>query len=99
MAPAPTPAQTLLYVIFKMNWCCGVGVLKEPLHFGVAEPLEPELFIVEYLREFEAICKKALARESGVQMELFDEKKTGGRKSRDRVPLKVSKIFLKKFES
>jgi hypothetical protein len=31
-------------------------------------------FIVEYLREFEAICKKALARGSGAQMELFDEK-------------------------
>jgi hypothetical protein len=31
-------------------------------------------FIVEYLRKFEAICKKALARGSGAQMELFDEK-------------------------
>jgi hypothetical protein len=43
-------------------------------------------FIVEYLREYEAICKKALIRVSGAQMELFDEK-TRGRKSRDRVPL------------
>jgi hypothetical protein len=31
-------------------------------------------FIVEYLREYEVICKKALTRESGAQMELFDEK-------------------------
>jgi hypothetical protein len=32
-------------------------------------------FIVKYLREYEAICKKASTRESGTQMELFDEKK------------------------
>jgi hypothetical protein len=31
-------------------------------------------FIVEYLREYEAICKKALTRGSVAQMELFDEK-------------------------
>jgi hypothetical protein len=31
-------------------------------------------FIVEYLCEYEAICKKALTRVSGAQMELFDEK-------------------------
>jgi hypothetical protein len=31
-------------------------------------------FIVEYLRKYEAICKKALTRVSGAQMELFDEK-------------------------
>jgi hypothetical protein len=31
-------------------------------------------FIVEYLREYEAIYKKALTRVSGAQMELFDEK-------------------------
>jgi hypothetical protein len=43
-------------------------------------------FIVEYLREYEAICKKALTRVSEAQMELFDEK-TRGRKSRERVPL------------
>jgi hypothetical protein len=30
-------------------------------------------FKVEYLREFEAICKKALTRESGAQVGLFDE--------------------------
>jgi hypothetical protein len=30
-------------------------------------------FIVEYLREYEAMCKKALNRVSGAQMELFDE--------------------------
>jgi hypothetical protein len=46
-------------------------------------------FIVEYLREFEAICKKALAHGSGAHIELFDEK-NGGRKSRDRVPLRKS---------
>jgi hypothetical protein len=32
-------------------------------------------FKVEYLREYEAICKKALTRGSRAQMELFDEKK------------------------
>jgi hypothetical protein len=42
--------------------------------------------IIDYLREYEAICKKALTRVSMAQMELFGEK-TGGRKSRDRVPL------------
>jgi hypothetical protein len=31
-------------------------------------------FIVEYLREYEAICKKALTRRSRAEMELFDEK-------------------------
>jgi hypothetical protein len=31
-------------------------------------------FNVEYFREYEAICKKALTRVSGAQMELFDEK-------------------------
>jgi hypothetical protein len=31
-------------------------------------------FIVEYLRKYVAICKKALTRGSRVQMELFDEK-------------------------
>jgi hypothetical protein len=47
--------------------------------------------MVEYLRKFEEICKKALACGSGAQMELFDEK-TGVRKSRDRVPLKTFKM-------
>jgi hypothetical protein len=32
-------------------------------------------FIVEYLCEYEAMCKKALTSVSGVQMEMFDEKK------------------------
>jgi hypothetical protein len=45
-------------------------------------------FIVEYLRKYEAICKKALTRGSRAQMELFDEK-IGGRKSRDRAPLNI----------
>jgi hypothetical protein len=31
-------------------------------------------FIVKNLREYEAICKKALIGVSGAQMELFDEK-------------------------
>jgi hypothetical protein len=31
-------------------------------------------FIVIYLREYEAICKKALTCVSGAQMEFFDEK-------------------------
>jgi hypothetical protein len=31
-------------------------------------------FLVEYLREYEAICKKALTRGSGAQMEFFDGK-------------------------
>jgi hypothetical protein len=31
-------------------------------------------FLVEYLREYEVICKKALTRVSGAKMELFDEK-------------------------
>jgi hypothetical protein len=32
-------------------------------------------FKVKYLREYKAICKKALTCGSGTQMELFDEKK------------------------
>jgi hypothetical protein len=32
-------------------------------------------FIVENLRKYEAICKKALNSESRAQMELFDKKK------------------------
>jgi hypothetical protein len=43
-------------------------------------------FKVEYLREFEALGKRALTRESGAQVGLFDEK-TRGQKSRDTVPL------------
>jgi hypothetical protein len=31
-------------------------------------------FIVEYLREYKATCKKALTLGSRAQMELFDEK-------------------------
>jgi hypothetical protein len=36
-------------------------------------------FIVEYLREYEAICKKALTHVSGAQMELLDEKNQRGK--------------------
>jgi hypothetical protein len=50
-------------------------------------------FKVEYLRQFEAICKKALTRESGAQVGLFDEK-TRGRKSRGTVPLRIKTFFL-----
>jgi hypothetical protein len=45
-------------------------------------------FIVDYLHEYEAICKQVLTRVSGAQVELFYEKKTRGRKFRDRVPLR-----------
>jgi hypothetical protein len=45
-----------------------------------------------YLGEFEAEFKKALARESGAQGVLFDEK-TEGRKSRDTVPLNIFYIY------
>jgi hypothetical protein len=44
-----------------------------------------------YLGEYEAEFKKALARESGAQGVLFDEK-TEGRKSRETVPLNVSTL-------
>jgi hypothetical protein len=51
-------------------------------------------FKVEYLGEFESICKKALTRISEAQMELCD-KKTRGRKSRDTVPL-MEKFYVSK---
>jgi hypothetical protein len=35
-------------------------------------------FVVQFLREYKAICKKALICVSGAQIELFDEKKTRG---------------------
>jgi hypothetical protein len=41
----------------------------------------------------EAICKKALTRESGAQVRLFDEK-TRGRKSRDTLPLKKTLALI-----
>jgi hypothetical protein len=44
-------------------------------------------FLADFLREFEAIFKKALARESVALGELFDEKNRG-RKSHVRVPSK-----------
>jgi hypothetical protein len=50
-------------------------------------------FIVKYLREYKAICKKALTRVSGAQMQLFDEK-TRGQKSCDRVSLKTCNIKI-----
>jgi hypothetical protein len=51
-----------------------------------ADHQKSRFHIVEYPREYEAVCQKALPHESGAQMELFDEK-SRGRKSRDRVPL------------
>jgi hypothetical protein len=51
-------------------------------------------FIVDYLRDCEAICKKALPRGSRAQIELFYEK-TGGRKSHDRVSLNVFEYLVK----
>jgi hypothetical protein len=48
-----------------------------------------------YLGEFEAEFKKALARESGAQGVLFDEK-TEGRKSRDTVPLNSASFDIHK---
>jgi hypothetical protein len=44
--------------------------------------------IVEYLCEYEAICRKALTRGSRAQVELFDEKNRRS-KSRDKVPLRM----------
>jgi hypothetical protein len=52
-------------------------------------------FIVEHLREYKAICKKALTHVSGAQIELFYEK-TRGRKSRDRVPLRWGANTMRK---
>jgi hypothetical protein len=50
-------------------------------------PAVSKLVIVKSnIFEFEAICKKALIHDAGVQMGLFDGK-TRGRKSRDTVPL------------
>jgi hypothetical protein len=46
-----------------------------------------------YLGELEAEFKKALARESGAQGVLFDEK-TKGRKSRDTVPLRDFSMLI-----
>jgi hypothetical protein len=44
-------------------------------------------FRINYLDEYEAKCKMALARESGPYEELIEEKKPEGRKSRDTIPL------------
>jgi hypothetical protein len=51
--------------------------------------------IIEYLREFQFICKTVLAYESGDPGVQFNEK-TEGRKSRETVTLK-SRIFQQKF--
>jgi hypothetical protein len=50
------------------------------------------IFVVEYLREYESIFEPALAHESVDPGVLFDEK-TGGRKSRESVPLRKSCLF------
>jgi hypothetical protein len=48
----------------------------------------------EFLREYEAEFKKALARESGAQQGGLFDGKNEGRKSRDTVPLKVKLLSL-----
>jgi hypothetical protein len=70
---------------FEVSWSA-VSILVS----GVINTVDHKKIdcIVEYLREYEAICKKALTRGSRAQVELFDEK-TVGRKSRDSVPLKL----------
>jgi hypothetical protein len=45
------------------------------------------IFVVEYLREYESICKTVLAHESGGTQGYSSTKKTEGRKSRDTAPL------------
>jgi hypothetical protein len=44
---------------------------------GVISPLTTKKvdFLVKYLHDYEAICKKAVTRGSWAQMEMFDEKK------------------------
>jgi hypothetical protein len=63
-------------------------------------PLTPKLvdFIDEYLRKHEAICKKALTRRSGAEIELFEET-TRGRKSRDIVPLSIETLYAHSFHT
>jgi hypothetical protein len=46
------------------------------------------IFVVEYLLEFESICKTVLAHESGDPGVQFNEK-TEGRKSRETAPLNM----------
>jgi hypothetical protein len=48
------------------------------------------IFVVEYLREFESMCKTVLAHESGYRL----TKKTEGRNSRDTVPLRSMYNFI-----
>jgi hypothetical protein len=61
------------------NVLSALATFKDKIVFGHTSVIDTCLhkigdFIVEYLREFEAIFKKALYR--GAQGELFDEKKT-----------------------
>jgi hypothetical protein len=49
--------------------------------------------LIEYLREFESICKTVLAHESGDPGVQFNEK-TEGRKSRETVPLNHHRPLL-----
>jgi hypothetical protein len=61
-------------------------------HSGIAGSRFSSSNLIEYLREFESVCKTVLAHESGdpgVQL----TKKTEGRKSRDTVPLKIYTEF------
>jgi hypothetical protein len=60
------------------------------------------IFVVEYLREFESICKTVLAHESGVPGVQFNEKNRGSKISwhcpfKGTIPMKVCEIITLNF--
>jgi hypothetical protein len=59
---------------------------KDSALCGIARSRFLSSNLIEYLREFESICKTVLAHESGDPGVQFNEK-TVGRKSRETVPL------------
>jgi hypothetical protein len=59
---------------------------------GIARSRFSSSNLIEYLREFESICKTVLAHESGDPGVQFNET-TEGRKSRATVPLNVCKFI------
>jgi hypothetical protein len=61
---------------------------------GIAQSRFSSSNLIEYLREFESICKTVLAHKSGDPGVQFNEK-TEGRKSRETVPLRP--VFLHKL--
>jgi hypothetical protein len=69
------------------------GVIDTAHHWSAVSliPLNTNL-IFEYLREYKAICKKALTRGTGAQMELFDAKNQS-QKSCDMAPLREFDIY------